>query len=77
MSLRSRRHSHGTFLTNWIDSETTNLLRRRGCVLIRNVVPDEEAISWEQQLREYITDNPSIVGTSFESPLWPVRTPGS
>jgi hypothetical protein len=52
-----------------IDSETTNLLRRRGCVLIRNVVPDEEALSWKQQLREYITDNPGVVGTSFKSPL--------
>jgi len=51
------------------DSETTNLLRRRGCVLIRNVVPDEEALSWKQQLRQYVTENPDVVGTSFESPL--------
>ena len=52
-----------------IDSDTTNLLRRRGCVLIRNVVPDEEALSWKQQLRQYVTENPDVVGTSFESPL--------
>ena len=51
-----------------IDLETTNLLRRRGCVLIRNVVPDEEALSWEQQLREYIRDNPGVAGASFEPP---------
>ena len=52
-----------------IDSETTTLLRRRGCVLIRNVVPDEEALTWKQQLREYVTDNPGVIGTSFKSPL--------
>jgi hypothetical protein len=52
-----------------IDSETTNLMRRRGCVLIRNVVPDEEALSWKQQLREYVADNPGVMGTSSKSPL--------
>lgn len=69
MSPGSCRKSTRYISDESIDSETTNLLRRRGCVLIRNVVPDEEALSWEQQLREYVTDNPGVVGASFEPPL--------
>ncbi|KAJ3528321.1 hypothetical protein NM688_g8015 [Phlebia brevispora] len=33
-------------------------IRRRGCVVIRDVVDDQEALSWREVMRAYVTQNP-------------------
>ncbi|KAI0798536.1 hypothetical protein BC629DRAFT_1592113 [Irpex lacteus] len=33
-------------------------IRRRGVVVIRNVVPDEEATGWRNDLKQYVKENP-------------------
>ena len=33
-------------------------IRRRGCLVIRNVVDDNEALSWRDDMREYVKVNP-------------------
>ncbi|OBZ72402.1 Uncharacterized protein YbiU [Grifola frondosa] len=37
-------------------------IRRNGCVVIRDVVDDTEAESWQAWLREYVTANPGVEG---------------
>ena len=37
-------------------------IRRRGCVVIRNVVDDDKVLEWKELLREYIKLNPQITG---------------
>lgn len=39
------------------ESERQNI-RTRGSVVIRNVVLDEEATSWKDELKKYVTENP-------------------
>ncbi|KDQ13124.1 hypothetical protein BOTBODRAFT_160721 [Botryobasidium botryosum FD-172 SS1] len=45
-----------------LSEDQRNLIKRRGCVVIRNVVPDDEALAWKQQLRDYVAANPSVNG---------------
>ena len=33
-------------------------IRDKGCVVIRDVVDDEEARTWQAWLRKYVTENP-------------------
>jgi hypothetical protein len=40
-------------------------LRKRGVAVIRNVVPEQEALQWKEDLREYIRQNPQTKGTSM------------
>ncbi|KIO21397.1 hypothetical protein M407DRAFT_80394 [Tulasnella calospora MUT 4182] len=35
---------------------------KRGVVVVRDVVPDEEALAWKQQVRDYIKANPQVKG---------------
>ena len=37
-------------------------LRKRGVAVIRGVVPQEEALQWKEDLREYIRQNPQTKG---------------
>lgn len=41
-----------------LDASVLETVRRKGCVVIRNVVDDAEAISWRDDLREYVQKNP-------------------
>ncbi|KIP06972.1 hypothetical protein PHLGIDRAFT_90163 [Phlebiopsis gigantea 11061_1 CR5-6] len=41
-----------------LDASLLESIRRRGCVVIRNVVDDAEAITWKDDLREYVQTNP-------------------
>jgi len=43
------------------DAQIRNI-RRRGCVVIRNVVDDDKVLEWKELLREYIKLNPQITG---------------
>ena len=39
--------------------------RKRGVAVVRGVVPEEEALQWKEELREYIQKNPHTKGTSI------------
>lgn len=39
-------------------------LRKRGVAVVRGVVPEQEALQWKEELREYIRQNPQTKGTS-------------
>lgn len=45
-----------------LTQEQIQLIKRRGSVVIRNIVPDDEVLQWKQNLREYIAANPSVDG---------------
>lgn len=37
-------------------------LRKRGVAVVRDVVPEQEALRWKEDLREYIRENPQTKG---------------
>jgi hypothetical protein len=39
-----------------------NKIRQRGSVVIRDIVDDEEAISWRKALEEFVKVNPKVEG---------------
>lgn len=42
---------------------------KRGCVVIRNVVPREQAESWKSQVLDYVAKNPTTKGFPRDSPV--------
>lgn len=42
-------------------------LRKRGVAVIRGVVPEDEALQWKEDLREYIRKNPQTKGKNLLS----------
>ena len=47
---------------NSLSDERLAEIRRKGCVVIRDVVDDEEARTWQAWLREYVSKNPQVHG---------------
>ncbi|GJJ13653.1 hypothetical protein Clacol_007909 [Clathrus columnatus] len=47
---------------NTLSPEKIAEIKKCGCMVIRNVVDDEEVIQWKQAVKEYATANPSIPG---------------
>ncbi|GAB7333650.1 hypothetical protein MBLNU13_g05208t1 [Cladosporium sp. NU13] len=47
---------------NTFPPDLTNLIRERGCVILRNVVSEEQAVEWESSLREYTKRHPQVGG---------------
>jgi hypothetical protein len=45
-----------------LSPQQVDTIKRRGCVLIRNVVDDSEAIKWREELQEYVKSNPDAEG---------------
>lgn len=45
-----------------VTPDTRDLIRRAGCVIIRNIVDDKQALAWKTQLAEYVKLNPSVGG---------------
>lgn len=43
-----------------LNEEVLQNIRRRGCVVIRNVVEETEARSWKKDLDALVTENPVI-----------------
>lgn len=41
---------------------------KRGVVIVRDVVPDEQALAWKQQVLDYIKANPQVKGKRFVLP---------
>jgi hypothetical protein len=54
-----------------------NLVKDRGCVILRNVVPVEQAEAWEAELKDYTKRHPEVGGYPREKPAsWYVgKTP--
>ena len=42
--------------------------RKRGVAVVRNVIPDEEALKWKEDIREYIRQNPHTKAFPAEKP---------
>ncbi|KAG5640154.1 hypothetical protein DXG03_000905, partial [Asterophora parasitica] len=49
-----------------LGAEDIDKIRRRGTVVIRDVVPDAEATRWKKLLEEFIKANPNIEGMPAE-----------
>ncbi|KAG6914834.1 hypothetical protein DXG01_015055 [Tephrocybe rancida] len=47
---------------NKLTAEQIATVKRRGSVVIRDVVPDAEAILWKQQLKDFSKANPDAIG---------------
>lgn len=49
-------------------------MRDRGCIILRNVVPEEQAVKWEKELSDYTKRHPEVGGFPAENPqnwsLW-------
>ncbi|QRV89101.1 hypothetical protein RhiJN_17119 [Ceratobasidium sp. AG-Ba] len=43
--------------TSWHDE-----VRKRGSVVVRDVIEDSEALGWKQQVRDYVKSNPQVKG---------------
>lgn len=41
-------------------------LRKRGVAVVRGVVPEQDALQWKEDLREYIRQNPQTKGKDIE-----------
>lgn len=51
-----------------------DLIRDRGCIVLRNVVPEAQARTWENELRDYACQHPGVAGYPRQDPqtwsLW-------
>lgn len=45
-----------------LSEQRVDEIKRKGCVVIRDVVDDAEAKEWQAWLREYVSKNPDIEG---------------
>ncbi|KAL2203656.1 DUF1479-domain-containing protein [Sarocladium strictum] len=43
-------------------------VRERGCVILRGVVPEEQAVAWEASLKDYVKRHPGVGGHPVEKP---------
>ena len=50
-----------------LSEERLSTIRRKGCVVIRNVVDDGEASGWKKELKEYVNSNP-VEGRKTQTP---------
>ncbi|PPQ84327.1 hypothetical protein CVT26_011435 [Gymnopilus dilepis] len=42
-------------------------IKRKGVLVIKDVVPDEQALKWREELKEYVRLNPGVEGRRLES----------
>ncbi|KAF4613742.1 hypothetical protein D9613_008102 [Agrocybe pediades] len=45
-----------------LSKEEIERIKRRGTVVIRDVVPDEQAVKWKEELKEFVKANPTVEG---------------
>ncbi|RMZ87363.1 hypothetical protein DV736_g5415, partial [Chaetothyriales sp. CBS 134916] len=45
-----------------------NLVRDRGCVILRSVVLEEQAVAWGAKLKDYVHRHPGVGGIPFNKP---------
>lgn len=60
-----------------LPEDFSTLVRERGCVILRNVVPEDQAVAWETELKDYTRRHPEVGGYPKEKPaswsLWWTR----
>lgn len=49
-------------IEQWMDKDSLQGLKERGTVILKNVVPKEQALAWKDDLRKYIEQNPHTHG---------------
>lgn len=49
-----------------LSAEQLPEIKKKGCVVIKNVVSDEEALRWKADLKKIIEDNPLLEGIPFD-----------
>jgi hypothetical protein len=54
-------------LKNKNDTTWMGEVKKRGVIVIRDVVSDEEALGWKQEVKEYIKANPQVKGPAISS----------
>jgi hypothetical protein len=45
-----------------------DVARRTGCLIIRGVVPEEQASAWEKELKDYTKNHPKVAGFPVHDP---------
>ncbi|KAF9460316.1 hypothetical protein BDZ94DRAFT_934615 [Collybia nuda] len=53
-----------------LSKEDIDKIKRRGCVVIRDIVNDTEAKDWKTSLEDYITANPGLDGYPANNPIF-------
>ncbi|QGI69633.1 hypothetical protein CEK26_001965 [Fusarium fujikuroi] len=51
-----------------LPDDFTKLVHERGCVILRNVVSEEQAVSWETSLKDYTKRHPGVGGHPHHKP---------
>ncbi|KAH7156627.1 hypothetical protein EDB81DRAFT_840696 [Dactylonectria macrodidyma] len=51
-----------------LPEDFANLVRERGCVILRNVVGEDQAVSWESSLKDYTQRHPGVGGHPKQKP---------
>jgi hypothetical protein len=65
-------------LIEWVGGKLpkdfADLVRDRGCVILRNVIPENQAVQWEKELIDYTERHPEVGGIPVHKPqnwsLW-------
>lgn len=50
---------------DWLDEKSIEAIKKRGTVIVRGVVPQEEALDYKQAVRDYVAANPQTKGASL------------
>ena len=45
-----------------LGEDEVKVIKQRGCLVIRDIVDDDKAISWKQGLEEFVKANPNVEG---------------
>ena len=48
-----------------LNEEEVLRIKRRGSVIVKDVVPDEQAMKWKEELKEFVAANPTVEGNSI------------
>ena len=40
-----------------LPKESIEEIKKRGCVVVKNIVDDQEALRWKEMLRQYVAEN--------------------
>ncbi|CVL08652.1 related to DUF1479 domain protein [Fusarium proliferatum] len=51
-----------------LPDDFTKLVHERGCIILRNVVSEEQAVSWETSLKDYTKRHPGVGGHPHHKP---------
>ncbi|PPQ74604.1 hypothetical protein CVT24_004193 [Panaeolus cyanescens] len=51
---------------NDLSAEELDIIKRRGAVVIKDIVPDEDAVKWKEELKQFVKLNESVEGTPPE-----------